>query len=240
METLTRDPFLEGRIFLSQPKHGYRFSIDAVILAHLSCPAPGDIVLDLGTGCGVIPILLAYRHPDIRIVGVEVQSALSRLARQNAVDNHMCDRVDILEKDMGQLVLADVGGPVDLVVSNPPYRQLNSGRLNTDSQKAVARHELKVNLEILLATARRMLNKSGRFCVIYPSVRTVDLITAMRVADLEPKKLTMIHSKPAEPARLVAIEGVRGGRPGLSVEAPLYVYNADDSYSQKIAAMVAG
>jgi tRNA1Val (adenine37-N6)-methyltransferase len=240
MEPLTRDPFLEGRIFLSQPKHGYRFSIDAVIIAHLCCPAPGDIVLDLGTGCGVIPIMLAYRHPDIRIVGVEVQSGLSRLARQNAVDNHMGDRIRIVEKDMGQLVLTDVGGAVDLVVSNPPYRQIHSGRLNTDSQKAVARHELKVDLKTLLATVRRMLNKSGRFCVIYPSVRTVDLLTAMRVADLEPKTLTMIHSKPSEPARLVAIEGIRGGRPGLSVEAPLYVYNTDDSYSHKIAAMLAG
>lgn len=240
MEPLTRDLFLEGRIFLRQPKHGYRFSIDAVILAHLCCPDPGDIVLDLGTGCGVIPILLAYRHADIRIVGVELQSELSQLAQQNVVDNQMADRVHIIAKDMADLVLADAGGPVNLVVSNPPYRQINSGRINTSSQKAVARHELKVNLDTLLATVRRMLNKSGRFVAIYPSVRAVDLLTAMRADDIEPKRVTMVHAKADAPARLVAIEGVRGGRPGLDVEAPLIIYNDDGSYTQSVAAMIAG
>ena len=101
MESLTRDHFFNGNIVLNQPASGYRFSIDAVILSHLVCPAPGETVLDLGTGCGVIPIMLAFRHPDIRVIGVEIQPSLSRLARQNVADNCLADRVRIVDKDMG-------------------------------------------------------------------------------------------------------------------------------------------
>ena len=240
MEPLTRDHFFNGNIVLNQPGTGYRFSIDAVILAHLACPAPGETVLDLGTGCGVIPIMLAFRHPEVRVIGVEIQSSLSRLARQNVADNRLADRIRIVDKDMGQLSLADIGGPVDRVVTNPPYRKLDSGRINADSQRAVARHELKIDLETLLLTTRRMLRKSGRFFIIYPSVRTVDLVAAMRSTGLEPKALTMIHSKPALPARLVAVAGIKGGRPGLEVGPALYLYHEDGTYTRAVEAMFSG
>lgn len=240
MESLTRDHFFNGKIILNQPKVGYRFSIDAVILAHLTCPAPSETILDLGTGCGVIPIMLAFRHADVRVIGVEIQASLALLAQRNVVDNRMADRVRILEKDMGQLALADVGGPVDQVVANPPYRKLASGRINADSQRAVARHELKIDLDRLLLTARRMLKKSGRFTIIYPCVRIVDLVSAMRATGLEPKNMTMIHSKPDSPAQLVAIMGVNGGRPGLAIGPPLYMYHDDGTYARAVEAMFSG
>jgi tRNA1(Val) A37 N6-methylase TrmN6 len=240
MEPLTRDPFFNGNIVLNQPGAGYRFSIDAVILSHLVCPAAGETILDLGTGCGVIPIMLAFRHPEIRVIGVEIQPSLSRLARQNVTDNRLADRIRIIEKDMEQLSLADIGGPVDRVVTNPPYRKLDSGRINANSQRAVARHELKIDLEGLLLTTRRMLRKSGRFFIIYPSVRSVDLMAAMRSAGIEPKDLTMIHAKPASPARLVAVAGIKGGRPGLEVGPPLYLYREDGTYTRAVEAMFSG
>jgi tRNA1(Val) A37 N6-methylase TrmN6 len=240
MNTSTRDHFFNGNIVLNQPKFGYRFSIDAVILTHLVRPVPDETVLDLGTGCGVIPIMLAFRQPQIRLIGVEIQPPLVHLARQNVTDNRMTGRIRIVEKDIRILSPADIGGPVDRVVTNPPYRQLDSGRINTDSQRAVARHELKIDLQALLLTARRMLRKCGRISIIYPSVRTVDLLTAMRSSGLEPKILTMIHTNAGSPARLVAIEGAKCGRPGLAVEAPLYLYNDDGSYTPAVEAMVAG
>lgn len=240
MEPLTRDHFFNGHIVLTQPKTGYRFSIDAVILAHLVCPAPGETVLDLGTGCGVIPIMLAYRNPDIQLLGIEIQRPLFDLARQNVADNGMTSRIRIIGRDIGDLALADIGGPVDLVVTNPPYRKLDSGRINADSQRAIARHELKIDLDTLLQTARRMLNKSGRFGVIYPSVRTVDLLSAMRSSGLEPKTLTMIHSNPASSARLVAVAGVKGGRPGMEVGPPLHLYQDDGTYTPALDAMFSG
>lgn len=237
MEPLTHDHFFNGRIVLNQPKSGYRFSIDAVILSHLVCPAPKETVLDLGTGCGVIAIMLAFRHPDLRVIGVEIQPSLSGLARQNVADNRLVDRIRIIGKDMVQLSLADIDAPVDRVVTNPPYRKRDSGRINVDSQKAVARHELKTDLETVLFTARRMLRKSGRFSIIYPSVRTIDLVSTMRSTGIEPKRLTMIHAKPSSPACLVVIEGVRGGRPGLEVTPPLQLYHDDGSHTRAAEAM---
>jgi tRNA1(Val) A37 N6-methylase TrmN6 len=237
MQTLTSDHFFNGNIVLNQPASGYRFSIDAVILSHLTCPDAGETVLDLGTGCGVIPIMLAFRHPDIRVIGVEIQSPLSALARQNVAANRMTQRIRIVEKDMGHLSLADIGGPVDRVVTNPPYRQRGSGRINADSQKAVARHELSVDLETVLLTARRMLQPGGRFSIIYPSVRTVDLIAAMRATRLEPKNLTLIHSRPASSGRLVVVTGAKGGHPGLEVGPPLYLYHDDGTYTCDVKAM---
>jgi len=240
MESLTRDHFFNGKIVLNQPASGYRFSIDAVILSHLACPAPGETVLDLGTGCGVIPVMLAFRHPEIRVIGVEIQPSLSRLARRNVADNCLSDRVQIVDKDIGKLLLADIGGPLDWVVTNPPYRKRGSGRINADSQRAVARHELKTDLNTVLRTARRMLRKSGRFFIIYPSVRSIDLLTAMRSTGIEPKCLRMIHAKPASPARLVAVTGVKGGRPGIEVGPPLVLYHEDGIYTRAVEAMFSG
>lgn len=239
MESSTRDKFLNGRVVFHQPKSGYRFSVDAVILSHLVCPEPGDTVLDLGTGCAVIPILLAFRHPDIRLVGVEIQDALVRFAAKNVEENHMADRIRIIAKDMLNLSPGEIGEPADVVVTNPPYRQLDSGRINADTQRAVARHELKISLDRLLPTARRMLRKSGRFVIIYPSVRTVDLLTAMRATGLEPKSLTLIHSNASSPARLVAVKGIHGGRPGLEVAPPIYVYRNDGTYTRAVEIMFA-
>lgn len=237
MKLSTRDRFLNGKVVLHQPESGYRFSVDAVILSHLACPEHGDTVLDLGAGCGVIPILLGFRHPSIQVIGVEIQDALVDCAIQNIEENQMADRIRIIAKDMVTLSLTDIGTPVDLVVSNPPYRKLDSGRLNADSQRAMARHELKINLKSLLSTARRMLRKSGRFHIIYPCVRTVDLLTAMRATGLEPKSLTMIHSTASSPARLVAVSGINGGRPGLEVTCPLHLYNNDGTYTRTVEKM---
>ncbi len=240
MESFTHDTFFDGNVVLSQPKYGYRFSIDAVLLSHLAIEQPGNTVLDLGTGCGVIPILLAHRCPDHKISGVEIQPELADLALLNVEANKMTSRIDIVKKNMTNLVPVDVNGTVDLIVTNPPYRKLGSGRINKDSQKAIARHELSVNIETVLITARRLLNKSGRFCIIYPSTRVIDLVSAMRSTGLEPKFLTMIHSNAISPARLVAITGVKDGRPGIETSPSLYLYHEDGTYTSIVEAMFSG
>ena len=117
-----------------QSRTGYRFSIDAVILAsHASSHTAGK-VLDLGTGCGIIPLILAYHNPNIKICGVEVQEGLASIAAMNVKENHMEDSVTILCKDMKELKHDMVSGPADMVVSNPPYRRANSGRINPNQE----------------------------------------------------------------------------------------------------------
>jgi tRNA1Val (adenine37-N6)-methyltransferase len=237
MNSLTRDTFFNGNIVLHQFKNGYRFSIDAVLLAHLAVEQPGSTVFDLGTGCGIIPLILAYRCPERRITGVEIQNDLASIARDNVNANNLADRVRIIKKDMRHLGGGEISSPVDLVVSNPPYRKLGTGRLNEDSQRAVARHELKVDLEALLVTVRRLLKKSGRFCMIYPAIRVVDLFSSMRAVKIEPKFVTMIHSSASSSAKLIAVTGVKDGSPDVTVGPPLSIYQSDGTYTEKVAAM---
>ncbi|MBW1693965.1 MAG: methyltransferase, partial [Deltaproteobacteria bacterium] len=126
MKSLTTDTFFNGRIRIKQRRNGYRFSIDAVLLASLTIPRPDDIVLDLGTGSGIIPLILAYRYPNISVYGVEVQEDLARIAKLNIKENSVEDRITIHCADMKTLKHHMVSGPVDVVVSNPPYRKANS------------------------------------------------------------------------------------------------------------------
>jgi len=238
MPHITRDTFLSGRLKVSQPQNGYRFSIDAALLAAKIHPKTGERILDLGTGCGIIPLILATRWPGVFIHAVEVQPALAELADKNVTDNHMTDRIVVYNADMRDLPTDKIKPPYQWVCSNPPYYRVHSGRTNPNSQKAIARHELKIDLEQLMAAAGRMLGKGGRFVMIYAAERTADLVAAMRSAAIEPKLLQGIHGRSEEPARLVLVEGVRGGRPGLHMPAPIVVYSRDGRYTEVVASML--
>jgi len=240
MKFLTTDTFYNGRIQVKQNKSGYRFSIDAVLLASHAGPREGDRVLDLGTGCGIIPLMLAYRNPKIKIYGIELQEALAEIADLNIKDNNMEDQVTILCLDMKNLKQDMISGPVDLVVCNPPYRKAKSGRMNPNEQRAVARHEIKVTLYDVIETSRRMLNTSGKFLMIYPAERLVDIISQMRSAGIEPKFFRMIHSKRDTEAKLILLEGVKGGRPGIKIGQPLIIYRKDGSYTDEVEKMMEG
>jgi len=237
--TTTADAFFGGRIGIRQDSDGYRFSIDAVILAAHTNPRPTDRIVDLGTGCGVIALMLAYRHPETRIWAVEVQPELAEMARRNVVENGMASRITVLEQDLTGLAAGMVGGPVDLVVSNPPYRKSRSGRLNPERQKAVARHEIRATLADVLQSARRILKRRGRFVAVYPAERLVDMIAQMRVSGIEPKRVRMVHSDRCGEARLFLVEGVSGGKPGVKVAAPLFIYSRRGVYCREVQRMFA-
>lgn len=238
MNSLTHDTFFNGRISVKQPLKGYRFSIDAVILGNLADVKPGEKVLDPGTGCGVIPLILLYRHPGIdRIFGVEIQEELAQIAAANVADNHMDGRITILHRDIKSVTPADTAGPVDALICNPPHFAENSGRLNPDSQKAIARHEITMTLSDLFSASFKMLSHGGRLVVIYPSERVADLIDAMRQAGIEPKQLRMIHPAPHTPARRVLAYGVKGKKPGIRIDPPLYIRTDPRNYSKEVDAM---
>lgn len=237
LDQTTCDSFFNGNIKILQPANGYRFSIDSVILASLATPPAGTTVLDLGTGCGIIPLILAYREPTLRFIGIELQSRLAALATENIELNGMQDRISILCQDICTLSVGALDGIVDYAISNPPYRPVNSGRINPDPQKALARHELAIDLSQLLKTARNMLRSGGRFILIYPAERLTDLICQMRKMDIEPKKLCIIFSIKNGPAKLVVLEGVRAGRPGIQDISSLVIYRSDGRYTPQMAQM---
>ncbi|QTA92770.1 tRNA1(Val) (adenine(37)-N6)-methyltransferase [Desulfonema magnum] len=238
MDTITTDTFYNGQLQVRQKRSGYRFSIDAVLLAYHSMPyAAANTVLDLGTGCGIIPLMLAYHHPKVRICGIEIQEELAHIAALNVEENGMTDQIRILCRDMKTLKYDMVSGPVELVVSNPPYRKANSGRINPNQERAIARHEIKATLSDVIETAHRMLCTSGRFVTIYPAERMTDLLTQMRVIGIEPKYLRMIHSERDTEAKLILAQGIRRGRPGIKVGPPLVIYNEDGTYTDEVNAM---
>lgn len=237
MDLLTTDTFFNGNIRVKQSKNGYRFSIDAVLLAGHVKTNPGDRILDIGTGSGIISLILAYRNPQINIYGVEVQKSLADIAALNVKDNRIEDRVKILCADIKNLKADMISGPLDIVVSNPPYRKAESGRLNSDNQRAVARHEIDITLTDILKAASRLLNVSGRFTVIYPSERIADLVTQMRLSEIEPKYFRFIYSKSNSESKLVIVEGIKGGRTGAKVVSPLVIYCDDGAYTDEVNRM---
>ena len=239
MTSYSTDTFFDGKIKVMQSRAGYRFSIDAVLLAFQAGPRPGDKVVDLGTGCGIIPLIMAVRAPDIRIYAVEVQPELAGLAEANVNQNRLQDRIEVVQMDMRRLKPEMTDGQADLIVCNPPYRRPGSGRINPAEQRALARHEIKVTLNDILETARRMLRTAGRFATIYAAERTSDILVRMRSERVEPKYIRMIHSSRQADAKLVLIEGVKDGRAGLRVAPPLIIYDNKGNYTQEVKCMFA-
>ncbi|MFO8049409.1 MAG: tRNA1(Val) (adenine(37)-N6)-methyltransferase [Desulfosudaceae bacterium] len=239
--SFSEDTFFNGALRVRQSRSGYRFSIDAVLLAgyatgHIRPETPTSIV-DLGTGCGIIPLILAYRHDRVSITGVEIQPPLARLAAENVRINHLADRITILCRDMTSGDPSTPAGQADLVISNPPFRKTLSGRINANSERALARHEIESTVEDVIDTAVRLLRVSGKFAVVYPASRLTDIMTTMRQAGLEPKQVRLVHSRETEAAKLVLIQGLKHGRPGLTVEPPLIVYLPDGGYTEEVRAM---
>jgi tRNA1Val (adenine37-N6)-methyltransferase len=235
---LTRDRFFEGALAVSQQRGGYRFSIDAVLLAHAALLHPATSALDLGTGCGIIALIMAYRNPGLSIAGIEIQPELAAIAAMNVRANKMDDRIRIACRNMTELTPADCPAGLDLIVSNPPYRRVNSGRTNPDPQRAIARHEITVTLADLSALAGRLLSPGGRFVTVYPAERLADLLGALRASRIEPKWLRTIHSTERSEAKRVLVAAVRGANPGIRIAAPLAIYSDDGSYSERVGAML--
>ena len=237
MNSLTTDTFFNGKLYVTQDASGYRFSIDAIVLASHTDVRADERLLDLGTGCGIIPLILTYRNPNIAAFGIEIQEDLAELAILNVKANHMQNRITVLRQDMRDLKPDMIGGPVDLVVCNPPYRKPNSGKLNPDAQRAIARHELKVSLADVLQTARRMLRTAGRFVTIYTAERIVELLSQMRTEGVEPKFMRSIHSQLDTEAKLILVDGVKGAQPGARLGPPLIIYDTDGEYSKEVQGM---
>ena len=213
------DEFMGGRLRLIQSKEGYRFSIDAVLLSEFVTIKPGDVVVDLGMGCGIISLILLLKRPVRSTIGLEIQRHLADQAGRNAVLNGFKDRMRVIIGDIRHPPLAQ--GKADVVVCNPPYRPRNSGRINPDIEKAIARHEIMASLEDILRTASRLLRPKGRLAMIYPGVRLAYSLTRMRALGLEPKRMRVIYPAMDSEARLVLLEATLGGMGGLKILPPL-------------------
>jgi len=214
------DTFLDGQLMIIQSRHGYQFSVDALLLADFISVMPGDAVVDLGAGCGIISLLLAEKGRAGSIVGLELQEELASQAKRNAVFNGYEEKIAILRGDLRVLPLAP--RCADVVVCNPPYRTGRSGRINPDPCKALARHEIAVSLLDILAAAKTLLRPGGKLALIYPANRLTEVFSRMRSQDLEPKRLQVIYPDSASHAKLAMIEGRLGRKSGLTILPPIF------------------
>jgi len=218
-----------GDLKVIQPRRGYRFSLDAYLLAAFVDEKPGGHALEIGSGSGVIAIMLAGIK-GLKVTGVEVQPVLVGMSRRSVALNGLKGDINIIESDIKEYHAS----PVTAVIANPPYRPLKAGRLNPECGKAVARHELKLDLDSLIGSVNEHLHRLGRFYCIYPAWRMIDLISAMRRHRLEPKRLIMVHSYADRPAELCLVKGIKDGGRELAVEAPFVVYQTQGIYSERM------
>ncbi|MFH0810532.1 MAG: methyltransferase [Pseudomonadota bacterium] len=233
-EEKTQDALFGGRLVLSQSRRGYRYSIDAPILAHFAAGAVREPMVDLGAGCGVIALILAFKFGLGRITALELQPGLAALAARNVAANHLEERITVFSADLtavDRLPAASAAG----VVCNPPYRGLGTGRVNPATEKALARHELAAELPQIVAAAAHLLTAKGRFFIIYPAPRLAALFSALARGGLEPKRLRPVHSFAAEDAVLVLVEALKGGGEGLRIEPPLVIYGSEGRYGEEVS-----
>jgi len=215
----TVDAFLNERLRIIQSQNGYRFSVDALLLADFVTLGGEDIVVDLGAGCGIISLFLAVQKKPGFVLGLELQDELVSQARRNIALNKLEEKIVIIQGDLRHLPISK--GLADIVVCNPPYRTVQSGRINPDVGKAIARHEIAVSLDAILAASTALLKRKGRLAMIYPANRLTELFTKMRRAQLEPKRLQIIYPDSASEAKLALIEGRLHARPGVKVLPPI-------------------
>ena len=216
----TVDTFLNGKLRIIQSRQGYRFSVDALLLAEFVLIKDEGLVIDLGAGSGIISLFLATKRKVGFIVGIELQKELASQAQRNVALNELERKIAIIQGDLRHLPLAR--GFADVVVCNPPYRQQRSGRINPDESKAIARHEIAASLDAILAAAKALLKPGGRLTLIYPANRLTEVFTKMRTEGLEPKRLQIIFPDSASYAKLALIEGRLQGKSGLKILPPIF------------------
>lgn len=217
-----------------QNSEKFCFGMDAVLLSGFARVKDGEKVLDLGTGTGIIPILLEAKTKGEHFTGLEIQEESADMARRSVALNHIEERVSIVTGDIKEASQIFKPASFDVVTSNPPYMTGNHGLVNPDLPKAIARHEILCTLEDVISQASKVLKVNGRFYMVHRPFRLTDIIMLMKQYKLEPKRMKLVHPFVDKEPNMVLIEGVKGGKPRLSVEAPLIVYKDTKVYTDEI------
>lgn len=239
METLIKenervdDLQLKGLKIIQNPE-GFCFGIDAVLVSNFSQIKKNGLVVDLGTGTGIIPLLISGKSSAKKIYGVEVQEEVADMARRSVALNGLEERIEIVHQNLKTIFEYLPKGLADVVISNPPYMPAGGALVNPGSYKAISRHEVLCTLEDVMKTAAGLLKEKGGFYMVHRPSRLVDMIELGRRYKLEPKLIRMIHPKEGKEPNIMLIKCVKSGNPELRVMPPLYVYNKDGSYTDEI------
>lgn len=222
-----------GYRIIQDPKR-FCFGMDAVLLAGFARVKPGERVLDLGTGTGIIPILLRGRTKGEQFTGLEIQPESADMARRSAALNGLEESVRIVTGDIREADRLFGGGSYHVVTSNPPYMIDHHGLKNPKLPKAIARHEILCTLQDVVCQASRVLIPNGRFYLVHRPFRLAEIITCLCAYGLEPKRMRFVHPYADREPGMVLIEALKGGRSGVTVEKPLILYEEPGKYTEEI------
>ena len=225
---------LQNGYYVIQDPEKFCFGMDAVLLSGFTKVKKGENALDMGTGTGIIPILLKAKTMGKQFTGLEIQEECAQMAERSVRYNHLEEDVRIVQGDIKEA--ADIFGAAsfDVVTSNPPYMIGQHGLRNPDLPKAIARHEVLCNLEDVVSQAARVLRDRGRFYMVHRPFRLAEIMNVLTKYKLEPKRMKLVHPFVDKDANMVLIEAVRGGKSMIKVEAPIIVYKEQGVYTDEI------
>jgi len=239
MDDLTLDEIKPFGLQLYQPRHGYRYSLDALLLAHFCTEfKPGAKIIDLGAGCGIIALMLAQINSEASAVAVENNSEMAALVERNVEHNDLAGRVVLHYGDVINLRKNFPVSTFDLVVSNPPFRTPSSGKISPIAGRGTARHETTAGLADFIATAKYLIKPSGKICFIQLPARLAEFMSLVTEMKLTVLRLRMVHSDAKSPATMFMAELAKGKRSTPIVESPLIVRDVQGNYSEEVAKML--
>lgn len=232
MENLRTDIVPGTNFKIIQDKSKFSYGIDAILLSDFA--KPKGLVMDLGTGTGIIPIRMAEKMGFQKIYGVEIQEDVSKLAQKNIELNNLQDKIEILHMDLKNLSNIFKKASFNVITSNPPYMKSGGAIVNLDENFAISRHEITCNIEDIIRLSNYLLKPLGKLYLVHRPDRLVDIFYTMRKYDIEPKYIRFVQPKIHKKPNLVLIEGLKDGKADLKFYNPLIVYNEDGSYTQEI------
>ncbi len=228
------DDLQRNNLRIIQDPDRFCFGMDAVLLSGFASAPEGGRVLDLGTGTGIIPILMSAKTKASELVGLEIQADSADMAKRSVRLNDLDSKIKIVQGDIKEAGQIFDAASFDVVTSNPPYMIGGHGLQNPDSPKAIARHEVLCELEDVIKAAARCLKSGGKFYMVHRPFRLAEIMVVMHEYKLEPKRMQLVYPYADKEPTMVLIEGARGGRPRLTVEKPLIIYEAPGRYTPEI------
>ena len=218
-----------------QNKKGFCFGIDSILLSDFAKELKKNAkVLDLGTGTGIISILLCEKTNLKEIIGIEVQKDVYEMAKRSIKLNGLENKFKIINENILNLNNIFEKNSIDVIVTNPPYKKENTGIINDNQKKLISKHEVTANLEDFIKISKDLLKDKGEFYMVHRPERLVDILSLMRKYKIEPKVLRMVYSTENKPPKLILIKGVKNAKPFLKVKEDLYIYKKDGNYTEEI------
>ena len=234
MENERLDDLQRNGLKIIQKTDGFCFGMDAVLLSGFASVKPGERALDLGTGTGIIPLLLSAKTKGDHFTGLEIQTEIMKMAQRSVALNGLEKKIDIIQGDIKEASRIFGAASFDVVTSNPPYMNDAHGLKNPGDVKAISRHEGLCTLEDVVREGTKALKPGGRFYMVHRPHRLAEIITVMRQYKLEPKRMKFVHPFADKDANMVLIEAVRGGGAWLKLEPPVIVYKEPGVYTDEI------